>query len=187
MRQTRLMFWPSPHHRIAAMLPNSAPPSAPAPDHASSREAVRRAVVNALDNRWQGLWGTFGMSVILLSFGLQLALQRWDEEAVSALALLVAGAILWLVHRQGVTHWRAQLGAYCDWLSPLDQGLVALGLLASVMVPDGAWWWPVPLLAASTWGVVKLWANAQAHWAHWHFVTARRILRERRGPRRTGA
>ncbi len=172
------------------MLPPSAPERTAMPDRASSHEAIRRAVVRALDNRWHGLWGTFGMSVILMSFGLQLAWQHGNEEAVSAAALLAAGIILWGVHRQGLAHWRSQMGAYWDWLSPLDQGLVALGLLASVMMPHGdAWagWWPVPLLVASTWGLFKLWANAQAHWAHWHFVTARKILREHTGSHRTGA
>ena len=33
-----------------------------------------------------------------------------------------------------------------------------------------------PLLAASFWGVKQLMSTAQAHWAQWHFVTAKRML-----------
>ncbi len=180
MGHTLVMFWSTRLHRLVAALPVSAH----APGQLSSRDAVRQAVVRELDARWHGLWGSFGMAVILFGFGALLSWRRWDEQATSAVALMSAGALLWLVHRQRVLQWRNELGRYCDWLSAWDQAVVALGLLASVMVPEGPWWWPVPMLAASIWGVFKLWANAQAHWAHWHFVSARKALRERRRARK---
>ena len=154
--------------------------SGPVPRLASVHEDIRRELTQQLDRRWHQLWGSFGMSVILMSFGAQLAWHRWDEQWLTALALLAAGSLLWLSHRQSVLHWQASLGRFDDWLSGLDQMLVASGLLASVLVPSGQWWWPMPLLAGCGWGLLRLANNAQAHWAHWHFLAARRMLRERR-------
>ncbi len=143
-------------------------------------EEIRRQVMDQLDSRWHKLWGTFGMSVILMSFGAQLAWHSWDEQWMTSMALLSAGTLLWLVHRQLVAQWHANLGADSGWLSPLDQAAVAAGLLASVLVPPGQWWWPMPLLAGSAWGLLRLSHHAQAHWSHWHFMVARKMLRERR-------
>jgi len=177
MGQTWFMFWPAQIHRLAAiMLP--APPSALR--RASTHEGVRRELMAQLDERWHSLWGSFGMSVILMGFGAQLAWHRWDEQWMASVSLLVAGSLLWLVHRQRVQHWHTELHVHDDWLSALDQMVVATGMVAAIMVPAGEWWWPVPLLAGCTWGAFKLVQNAQAHWAHWHFVVARRVLGERR-------
>lgn len=158
-----------------------APPGS-TPRPASIHEAIRREVMAQLDSRWHKLWGTFGMSVILMSFGAQLAWHQWDEQWMTSVALLVAGSLLWLVHRQQVAQWHAHLGADQDsaWLSVLDQIAVAAGLLAAVLVPPGQGWWPIPLVAGSAWGLLRLSHHAQAHWAHWHFMVARKMLRDQR-------
>lgn len=146
----------------------------------SLHEDIRRELLTQLDSRWHAVWGSFGMSIIIMGFGAQLAWHQWATQSASALMLLAAGGILWVVHRQQVRHWHATLGPRSDWLTPLDQCMVAVGLLASIFAPAERWWWPMPLLLSSSWGVFKLWFNAQAHWAHWHFMAARHTLRQRR-------
>jgi hypothetical protein len=165
----------------------STPPSPTA--RTSLQQAVQRQLMQQLDLRWQQVLGSFGLSVLLLGFGAlrtgRLGLDLWGG------ALLLGGGLAWGWHLQQRARWRADLGAHDDWLTPLDQALVAAGWLWAqawpVDVPvAGPWgaeaeqgfWWP--FLAACGYALWRLRQNARRHWRIWHGRALRHALRAHR-------
>jgi hypothetical protein len=154
------------------------------PDHDGRRhllqEDIRRHTLELLDRRWHQLWGSFGVSVILLGFGAKLLWMRPETHWPQALALIAVGAMVWLLHRGIWQLWTRSVQQRDDWLIKRDQACVALMMWASVFAPAEADWWPVPMAAGSVYGVWKLLTNARQHWPSWFFSQARTLMRQRR-------
>lgn len=162
------------------------PPSPRPFDHGSLQQAVERQLMQQLDQRWQQVLGSFGLSVLLLGFGAlrmgRIGLDGW------AVALLLLGGLAASWHWHTRTRWRQRLGAHDDWLSPWDQALVAAGWLWAEAWPLGAgewgehaehgFWWP--FLAASAHALWRLRQNARRHWPAWHARALRQALRAHR-------
>ncbi len=158
--------------------------------HASLQQAVQRQLMQQLDQRWQQVLGSFGLSVLLLGFGAlrmgRIGLDLW------AVALLMGGGLAAVWHVQTRASWKAQLGRHDDWLPPVDQALVGAGWLWAEAWPLGAgewgleaeqgFWWP--FLAACTYALWRLRQNARRHWRIWHARALRKALRAHRQPLR---
>lgn len=157
------------------------------PDHDGRRhllqEEIRRHTLELLDRRWQQLWGSFGVSVILLGFGAKLVWQRPETHWPQGLGLLALGALAWALHRSIWQVWARAVHHRDDWLARRDQACVALMMWGSVLAPAEAEWWPLPMLAGSAFGVWKLMSNARLHWRSWFFAQARTLLRQGQAPR----
>lgn len=160
--------------------------SLPSSPHASLRQAVHQQLMQQLDQRWQQVLGSFGLSVLLLGFG-ALRTGRVGLD-LGAAALLLAGGLAASWHGQQRAHWRARLGAHDDWLHPVDQALVAAGWLWAEAWPLGVgewgieheqgFWWP--FLAACAYALWRLRQNARHHWRAWHGRALRQALRAHR-------
>jgi hypothetical protein len=144
------------------------------------RTQIHHHALASLDKRWEGLWGSFGISVILLGFGSAQAIDHAPEQWPRALALLVLGTLAWLIHRLWLRAWQRRTLERDDWLSSRDQALVASGLLLSCWAPAQANWWWFTLLLAGAYGTWRLGRNARQHWPHWYFMAAREVLRAQR-------
>jgi hypothetical protein len=140
-------------------------------------EELRRHTLALLDRRWQQLWGSFGLSVILVGFGVRL-ISGDTPRLGTGLALTLGGGLCWLLHRSVQDTWRRIVQHRHDWLGRVDQGLVAGSFWLAIFAPAESWWWPVPMLSGMAWGVLKLMRNAQQHWASWFFRLARQTLRQ---------
>lgn len=149
----------------------------PSGQRAVLHDELRRHTLALLDRRWQQLWGSFGLSVILLGFGLRLI---WGEppRLGTGLALLLGGGLCWLLHLSVQSSWQRVVQHREDWLGRMDQGLVAGSFWLSILATAESWWWPLPMLSGMVWGVFKLMRNAQQHWASWFFRLARQTLRQ---------
>lgn len=164
---------------------------APMPSRrAMLRQEVQRTLMRELDLRWQQLLGSFGLSVLLLGFGvLRTGRQGLD---LTAGALLVAGLAAAWWHWQRRAAWLNRLGARHDWLSGPDQVAVALGWCWAQAWPAGAGEWGAaweggfwcPFLAACSYALLRLRQNAMRHWPRWHFSALRQALRQERPTRR---
>ena len=148
------------------------------------REDIRRHVMVSLDRRWHRLWGSFGVSVILLSFAMGLWWHHGVDDLARSLSLTGAGVIVGVLHLRQARHWHRQLGERSAWLRWPDQVVVAGGLSSSALMPAEGMGWALPLLAGCAWGLWRLEQQARRHWPHWYFVAARQALREGRPPHR---
>ncbi len=142
------------------------------------QEELRRHTLELLDRRWHQLWGSFGISMILLGFGSKLLWSRPETHAPLALLLIAGGLLVWWLHRHILVLWVPMVGHRQDWLTRRDQACVAVSMWISVMAPAQAQWWPVPVLVGSGYGMWQLLGNARQHWHAWFFAQARQTLRQ---------
>jgi hypothetical protein len=173
MLDIRAMAWTQPH-----------PDMTDRPITAGRRhllqEDIRRHTLELLDRRWHQLWGSFGVSMILLGFGGKLLWTRTDTHWPQALGLFSLGIVVWLLHHHIRQGWTRVVRHRDDWLATHDQGLVAASMWVSVFAPTDAEWWPMPVLLGGVYGVWRLHANARRHWRSWFFAQARCLLRQTR-------
>jgi hypothetical protein len=144
------------------------------------QEDIRRQTLELLDRRWHQLWGSFGVSVILLGFGAKLLWMRPETHWPQALALITVSAVAWLLHRSIWQVWARSVQQRDDWLRKRDQSLVGLMMWAAVFAPPEASWWPLPMAAGSAYGLWMLLLNARQHWPSWFFLQARELMRQER-------
>jgi hypothetical protein len=142
------------------------------------RAEIKRRMNHYVDSRWDGLYGAFGASVVLVGVGVRFSLiPRPGAYYISAILFLLGalffGAYLWLLKTM-----QSKENTFV-WLTPAEQFIIAVPLGFAIAMHSI----PVELIASlmllagifATW---RLWKKAGPMWRIYFFRAGRDYFRE---------
>lgn len=139
---------------------------------------IKRRMYRATDRKWDALYTSFAFSILFVAYGISFLLTKTSGGVVFGVLMLILSVLFFISYRWLLGKLQATKEIR-RWLSGLDQAIVTLITLVSVVLSEVySEHWIFFLAFGGAYATYKLWVYSQPYWRFHFFRAARKYFRE---------